>query len=212
MLPTAPRPGHAVGYVPRSKIATLALRPCCSRPLHERGPIATGRLHPMLRPAPKDAPTARGLTSQRATACNQPRMRTRTRGVPSTAGQGVVVRRQRSGSSGSCGWGSLTFSLLAGADPGPIAEMHEMNTPDKTPRTSCECGCGGTPKGFKSRYLPGHDARHAAAQRADASEATRETTRRKTHRSPSRARAGHGRQSEAVRSESEEASRAEGAR
>lgn len=27
-------------------------------------------------------------------------------------------------------------------------------------RTPCECGCGGTPKGRKSRFLPGHDAKH----------------------------------------------------
>lgn len=27
-------------------------------------------------------------------------------------------------------------------------------------RNPCECGCGGTPAGRKSRYLPGHDAKH----------------------------------------------------
>jgi hypothetical protein len=26
----------------------------------------------------------------------------------------------------------------------------------------CECGCGGVPTGFKSRFIPGHDARVAA--------------------------------------------------
>lgn len=33
-----------------------------------------------------------------------------------------------------------------------------------SPRTPCECGCGGFPKGLNSRFLPGHDARKAAPQ------------------------------------------------
>jgi hypothetical protein len=32
-------------------------------------------------------------------------------------------------------------------------------TPEPTPRL-CACGCGLTPKGTKSLYLAGHDARH----------------------------------------------------
>jgi hypothetical protein len=32
-----------------------------------------------------------------------------------------------------------------------------------TPRATCECGCSGTPKGKKARYLPGHDSKHASA-------------------------------------------------
>jgi hypothetical protein len=32
----------------------------------------------------------------------------------------------------------------------------------------CECGCGGSPKGKKARYLPGHDARHHSALKAAA--------------------------------------------
>ena len=30
---------------------------------------------------------------------------------------------------------------------------------DATDRLPCECGCGGTPRGRASRFLPGHDAR-----------------------------------------------------
>lgn len=33
-------------------------------------------------------------------------------------------------------------------------------------RAACLCGCGGTPKGKRARYCPGHDARHHAALRA----------------------------------------------
>jgi hypothetical protein len=32
-------------------------------------------------------------------------------------------------------------------------------------RAGCLCGCGGFPKGKRSRYVPGHDARHASALR-----------------------------------------------
>lgn len=32
-------------------------------------------------------------------------------------------------------------------------------------RPPCLCGCGGTPKGKKSRFIPGHDARYHAAQK-----------------------------------------------
>ncbi len=37
--------------------------------------------------------------------------------------------------------------------------------PEATDRPPCDCGCGGSPKGAKSRYLPGHDARHVSAQK-----------------------------------------------
>ena len=33
-------------------------------------------------------------------------------------------------------------------------------------RAACACGCGGTPKSQKARYLPGHDAKHHAALNA----------------------------------------------
>jgi hypothetical protein len=32
----------------------------------------------------------------------------------------------------------------------------------------CQCGCGGQPKGKRSRFLPGHDAKAAAARKAAA--------------------------------------------
>jgi hypothetical protein len=38
-------------------------------------------------------------------------------------------------------------------------------------RPPCACGCGGSPAGKKSRYLPGHDARHLSAQKRAAVEA-----------------------------------------
>lgn len=39
----------------------------------------------------------------------------------------------------------------------------------KAPRTEpCECGCGGIPAGRKSRFLPGHDAKKASAEKAAA--------------------------------------------
>lgn len=33
------------------------------------------------------------------------------------------------------------------------------------PRAACLCGCGGFPKGRRSRFVPGHDARWYAAQK-----------------------------------------------
>lgn len=38
-----------------------------------------------------------------------------------------------------------------------------MNNQPKSPakRNKCECGCGGSPKSPKSRFLPGHDAKLA---------------------------------------------------
>lgn len=41
----------------------------------------------------------------------------------------------------------------------------------ETVRPACLCGCGGTPKGKKSRFIPGHDARWHAAQKRAAKEA-----------------------------------------
>ena len=38
-------------------------------------------------------------------------------------------------------------------------------TEPKVDRAPCLCGCGGTPKGKKSRFIPGHDARYHAAQK-----------------------------------------------
>lgn len=43
------------------------------------------------------------------------------------------------------------------------AAKAEREAPRTTP---CECGCGGIPAGRKSRFLPGHDAKHYSAQRA----------------------------------------------
>ena len=38
--------------------------------------------------------------------------------------------------------------------------------PEATDRPPCLCGCGGFPKGVNSRFIPGHDARYHAAQKA----------------------------------------------
>ena len=37
--------------------------------------------------------------------------------------------------------------------------------PKQPERAPCLCGCGGFPKGPKSRFIPGHDARYHAAQK-----------------------------------------------
>ncbi len=34
-----------------------------------------------------------------------------------------------------------------------------------TQRPPCLCGCDGTPKGPKSRFIPGHDSRYHSAQK-----------------------------------------------
>jgi len=39
--------------------------------------------------------------------------------------------------------------------------MRRLNNEEK----KCECGCGGYPKLFKSRYIPGHDARDASKKK-----------------------------------------------
>ena len=44
------------------------------------------------------------------------------------------------------------------------AAKAEREAPRTTP---CECGCGGIPAGRKSRFLPGHDAKHYSAIRAE---------------------------------------------
>jgi hypothetical protein len=46
--------------------------------------------------------------------------------------------------------------------------------PQGEERPPCLCGCGGTPKGKKSRFIPGHDARYHAAQKKAAAEASPE--------------------------------------
>ncbi len=46
------------------------------------------------------------------------------------------------------------------------------SVPDNEP---CLCGCGGLPKGPRSRFLPGHDARWHAAKKRDAATATEAT-------------------------------------
>ena len=42
-------------------------------------------------------------------------------------------------------------------------------------RPPCLCGCGGTPKGKKARFLPGHDARYHSDQKKAAAETAVET-------------------------------------
>ena len=45
-------------------------------------------------------------------------------------------------------------------------------TPEPT-RVPCLCGCGDTPKGKKSRFVAGHDARYHSAQKKAAAEAAK---------------------------------------
>ena len=49
----------------------------------------------------------------------------------------------------------------------PAAKVPEP----KPERPPCLCGCGGTPKSPKGRYLPGHDAKHHSALKRAAKEA-----------------------------------------
>lgn len=42
------------------------------------------------------------------------------------------------------------------------AAKAEREAPRTTP---CECGCGAIPAGRKSRFLPGHDAKKASAEK-----------------------------------------------
>jgi hypothetical protein len=50
--------------------------------------------------------------------------------------------------------------------PVPVTEPIEQ-------REACLCGCGGFPKGPKSRFIPGHDARYHSAQKKAAADAAR---------------------------------------
>jgi Holliday junction resolvase-like predicted endonuclease len=43
-------------------------------------------------------------------------------------------------------------------------------------RTPCQCGCGGIPKGLRSRFLPGHDARVSAETDIPRSSVSRTST------------------------------------
>jgi hypothetical protein len=47
-----------------------------------------------------------------------------------------------------------------------MTKQNEQEPPAiATGRPACLCGCDGFPKGKKARYLPGHDAKHHAAQK-----------------------------------------------
>ena len=50
----------------------------------------------------------------------------------------------------------------------PKLGPERMPTHAETTRPPCVCGCGGTPKGKKARFLPGHDARYHARIKAEA--------------------------------------------
>ena len=46
----------------------------------------------------------------------------------------------------------------------------KSNETPEAAHLACVCGCGGLPKGAKSHFIPGHDARYHAAQKKAASE------------------------------------------
>jgi len=59
------------------------------------------------------------------------------------------------------------------AETQPTRRRGQRRTPQekvadgrKANRAPCLCGCGGFPKGKKARFLPGHDARYHARQKA----------------------------------------------
>jgi hypothetical protein len=45
-----------------------------------------------------------------------------------------------------------------------VADLLKVKPPEKQVKV-CACGCGGTPKGKNSRFLPGHDLRKAYKDR-----------------------------------------------
>ena len=49
----------------------------------------------------------------------------------------------------------------------------ETETTTEPQRDPCMCGCGDTPKGKKSRFVAGHDARYHSAQKKAAAEAAK---------------------------------------
>jgi hypothetical protein len=88
----------------------------------------------------------------------------------------------------------------AGKEP-DVAKQAKANETQGTQgtepgRPACLCGCGGTPKGKKSRFVPGHDARYHSAEKKAAAEAAPAASVRVNAgdrpRRPSRRRAGHG--------------------
>lgn len=48
------------------------------------------------------------------------------------------------------------------------AVVSEAMLTEGTERPPCLCGCGGFPRGPKSRFIPGHDAKYHAAQKREA--------------------------------------------
>lgn len=50
----------------------------------------------------------------------------------------------------------------------PVTPETRVSEPRREP---CVCGCGGFPRGAKSRFIPGHDARYHSAQKKAAAEA-----------------------------------------
>lgn len=66
-------------------------------------------------------------------------------------------------------------------------------TPTNTERPACECGCGGFPKGKRSRFVPGHDAKlHSAQKKAEAEAPRAPVNDQDAAPKPSRRRSGHG--------------------
>jgi hypothetical protein len=55
-----------------------------------------------------------------------------------------------------------------GAGVTTAGDAQPVEVADKPQREPCLCGCGGFPKGAKSRFIPGHDARYHSAQKKSA--------------------------------------------
>lgn len=62
-----------------------------------------------------------------------------------------------------------THLTATGHDGKPVLAVVDSETPEEASpnRPPCECGCGGFPKGKKSRFIPGHDAKLHSRQKAD---------------------------------------------
>lgn len=59
---------------------------------------------------------------------------------------------------------AVAEKIVRKPDPVKKTNVHQMTKP--LGGNKCLCGCGGSPKSRKGRYLPGHDAKHHAALKA----------------------------------------------
>lgn len=66
-----------------------------------------------------------------------------------------------------CSVEAMVEELITSTEPVAFVDEaeRELTAEEVYARTHCECGCGGSPKGKRSRFLPGHDAKAASLAR-----------------------------------------------